>query len=176
MIESKNDLMFFIEQDLKSHGFKHLPLARRFYPNSVLFTIKMRKLEYIKNCKKGLLTKIVFAVLYYQWKLMGIKLGFSIDLNTFGYGVSIQHHGCIIINKKSQIGKNCRIHNCVNIGGSPEDAPSIGDNVYIGPGAKIFGKIKIGNNVRIGANAVVNKSFPDNVMIAGVPAKIVSVA
>ena len=55
-----------------------------------------------------------------------------------------------------------------------EEAPIIGDNCFIGPGAKLFGKIKIGNNVAIGANAVVNKSFEDNVTIAGVPAKIVN--
>lgn len=53
-------------------------------------------------------------------------------------------------------------------------APRLGDNVYIGPGAKIFGPIEIGDNVAIGANAVVNKSFPDSVTIAGVPAKIIS--
>ena len=55
-----------------------------------------------------------------------------------------------------------------------EEAPIIGDNCFIGPGAKLFGKIKIGDNVAIGANAVVNKSFGDNVTIAGVPAKIVN--
>ena len=50
----------------------------------------------------------------------------------------------------------------------------IGDNCFIGPGAKLFGKINIGDNVAIGANSVVNKNFPDNVTIAGIPAKIVS--
>ena len=53
-------------------------------------------------------------------------------------------------------------------------APTIGDNCFIGPGAKLFGDIKIGDNVAIGANAVVNKDFGDNVTIAGVPAKVVS--
>lgn len=48
-----------------------------------------------------------------------------------------------------------------------DNAPIIRDNVYIGPGAKLFGKIKIGNNVAIGANAVVNKDVPDNVTIGG---------
>ena len=60
-----------------------------------------------------------------------------------------------------------------NIGAYEGGAPVIGDNVYIGPGAKIFGDITIGNNVSIGANAVVNRSFPDNVIIAGVPAKVI---
>ena len=61
----------------------------------------------------------------------------------------------------------------VNIGAYEGGVPVIGDDVYIGPGAKIFGDIAIGNNVSIGANAVVNKSFPDDVIIAGIPAKII---
>ena len=54
-------------------------------------------------------------------------------------------------------------------------APVIGENCYIGPGAKNFGKIIIGDNTAIGANSVVNKSFPDgNVTLGGVPAKVIS--
>lgn len=79
---------------------------------------------------------------------------------------------------KAKIGKNCRIHVCTNIGNAPshgkDGTPTIGDNVYIGPGAKIFGPITIGDNVVIGANAVVNKSFPSDCTIAGVPAKVIS--
>jgi serine O-acetyltransferase len=51
--------------------------------------------------------------------------------------------------------------------------PTIGDNVTIGAGAKVLGGINIGDNVTIGANAVVTKSLPDNVVAAGVPAKII---
>ena len=72
----------------------------------------------------------------------------------------------------AKIGKNCRIHSGVNIG-EKNGFSEIGCNVYIGPGAKIFGPIKIGNNVKVGANAVVTKSFQDNVVIAGIPAKII---
>lgn len=58
--------------------------------------------------------------------------------------------------------------------GTEAEVPIIGDNCFIGPGAKVFGKIKIGNNVAIGANAVVNKDVPSNVTVAGVPAKIIN--
>ena len=50
-------------------------------------------------------------------------------------------------------------------------APNIKDGVWIGPGAKLYGNITIGSNVVIGANSVVNKSFSDNITVAGVPAK-----
>ena len=106
------------------------------------------------------------------------SLGFTIPLNVFGPGLSIAHSGTIVINESCRIGKNCRIHTCVNIGtkaGFSDQSPKIGDNVYIGPGAKIFGLIEIADNIAIGANSVVNKSFFEpGISIAGVPAKKIS--
>ncbi|WP_413468551.1 hypothetical protein [Mesorhizobium muleiense] len=61
-----------------------------------------------------------------------------------------------------------------HIGGTRTGYPAIGSNCYIAPGAKIYGGVKVGNYCRIGANAVVNKSFPSNVTIVGVPARISS--
>lgn len=58
--------------------------------------------------------------------------------------------------------------------GGGQNAPIIEDNVYIGPGALLFGEIQIADSITIAANATVNKSFSENnVVIAGVPAKIV---
>lgn len=64
----------------------------------------------------------------------------------------------------------------MNIGANAGDdgAATIGNNVYIGPGAKIIGRIRIGDNVVIGANAVVTKDVPNGVTVGGVPAKIIS--
>ena len=71
-----------------------------------------------------------------------------------------------------------RIHACVNIGtqyGYEDMCPTIGNHVFIGPGAKLFGDIKIPDYSVIGANAVVNKTFEDeNTCIAGIPAKIIN--
>jgi serine O-acetyltransferase len=114
----------------------------------------------------------------FLYRRISIKLGISISPNTFGPGLSIAHRGTIVVNGGAQIGANCRIHTGVNIGteaGKADAAPVIGENCYIGPGAKIFGPIQIGSNSVIGANAVVNKSFPEGGQtIAGVPAKIIS--
>ena len=104
---------------------------------------------------------------------MAIRLSFSIPINTIEEGLSIAHYGPIIVNTKTHIGKNCRIHVGVNIGegGINAEAPQIGDNCYLGPGAKLFGGIVLGDNVKVGANAVVNKSFPEgNCTLVGVPA------
>ena len=91
-----------------------------------------------------------------------------------GCGLYISHGGPVVVNPSAVIGNNCNLSQFVTIGSNEGRAAVIGDNVYIGPGAKLFGKIEIGNNVSIGANAVVTKSFPmSNVTIAGVPAKVI---
>lgn len=78
----------------------------------------------------------------------------------------------------SVLGKNIIISPGVNIGqanrGKHKGTANIGDNVYIGPGAKIISSVHIGNSVCIGANAVVTHDVPDNACIAGVPAQIIS--
>jgi serine O-acetyltransferase len=139
------------------------------------FLFLLRKTEYAKNCRKGIPGKLFY--LYYLMKFIKFsrKLGFSIPLNVFGPGLSIAHYGTIVVNPAVRVGKNCRLHVCVNIGasGGSELAPQIGDNVYIGPGAIIFGDITIVSNITIAANSTVNKSvLIPNVTIGGTPAII----
>lgn len=113
----------------------------------------------------------------YRKFILGIHCGFSIPDNTCGKGLNIAHRGPVIINSKARIGDFCRIHIGVNIGEDSRtgEAPIIGSHIFIGPGAKIFGGIRIADWIAIGSNAVVNKNFEqENVSIAGVPAKIVS--
>lgn len=178
MIKNKDDYLYYIKCDREARGFsKKIYYGIRGEIPVYKFQLLMRKVEYYNNCKKGLFSKIYLYILKYKYKKKQIKYGFSIPINTFGPGLYIQHRGTICVNGSAKIGCNCRINVDVNIGTNmerEEEAPEIGDNCFIGPGAKIFGKIKIGNNVAIGANAVVNKSFGNNVTIAGVPAKIVN--
>lgn len=86
--------------------------------------------------------------------------------------------GGIVVNPLVKIGKNCNLSQGVTIGqlnrGIKKGVPVIGNNVYIGPGAKVIGNIKIGDNVAIGANSVVVDDVPNNSVVIGVPAKIVS--
>ena len=95
----------------------------------------------------------------------------------FSGGLRINHYGLIVVNSEAKIGEWCDIHQGVNIGQNIEkgSVPILGNNIWIGPGAKIFGKIMIGDNTMIGANAVVSKSFEEgNCRIAGNPAKVIS--
>jgi serine O-acetyltransferase len=135
----------------------------------------LRRAEYLSNCRKNFLLRLWAK---YRLRKIGVQLGFSIPLNTCGPGLSIAHIGTIVVNGGARIGPNCRMHVCVNIGtaaGESASAPVIGANCYIGPGAKLFGPIVIGPNTVVGANAVVNKSFPaGGVTLGGIPARIIS--
>ena len=88
-------------------------------------------------------------------------------------GLFLHHAFSTIVSAKS-IGRNCWINQQVTIGyTSPDGAPVIKDNVRIYAGAKVLGDITVGNNVIIGANAVVVKDVPDNCTVVGVPAYII---
>lgn len=80
-----------------------------------------------------------------------------------------------MINEATIIGKNCLIFQGVTIGVGTSGIPRIGNNVILSSGAKIIGGITIGNNVTIGANAVVTKDVPDNSIAVGIPAKVIAV-
>ena len=115
-----------------------------------------------------------FILFYFMY-----KFGIRIDpLMNLGNGLYIGHFGGINVGVHTVIGDNLNISQQVTIGisnrGKNKGTPIIGDNVYIGPGARIFGGIKIGNNVAIGANSVVTKDVPDDSVVVGIPGKVIS--
>jgi len=96
-----------------------------------------------------------------------------IKTKNIGEGFFVQH-GFSTILAAEEIGTNFRINQQVTIGYTDKyDCPIIGDNVTVCAGAKVLGRVKVGNNVVIGANAVVVKDVPDNCTVVGVPARIV---
>ena len=98
--------------------------------------------------------------------------------NTIGSGFRIYHAGDFVhVGPNVRIGRNCTMLPGVVFGNkseTPDNTPVVvGDNCYFGLGAKILGGVKIGNNVIVGANAVVTKDIPDNAVVGGIPAKII---
>jgi serine O-acetyltransferase len=135
----------------------------------------LRKTEYYTNTGKTIIRRIYSSYLKFKLQRCGRKLGYSIPVNVIGPGLCLVHIGTIVISPHAKIGKNFRCHVCVNIGQAKGGAPIIGDNVYVGPGAKIFNPITIADDIVIGANAVVNKSFTvSGITIGGIPAKKIS--
>ena len=173
MIRSKQDYLAYLQADRIALGVQGR-LSEWLFDDVWRFQRRLRKVEYLANTRANW-----FRRKWATWQYMSLArtLGFSIPINTFGPGLSIAHRGTIVVNSKARIGANCRLHVCVNIGESvePGSTPVVGDNCYIAPGVKIFGRIVIGHNTALGANAVVNKSFPDgNVTLAGAPARVVN--
>lgn len=179
MIKTFDDLTQYIKADFTSMGYSSR-ISPWFKDPVLRFVVIMRLYEYAINTKKNTAFRVIVKLLF---RRLSIKLGFSIGPNIFGPGVAIVHYGLLIIDPTTRIGKNCRIHMGVHIGGAAQFvkigteadfSPRIGENVYIGPGAKIYGPVRIGNNCTIGANAVVTKSFDnEGLTLAGVPAKVI---
>jgi serine O-acetyltransferase len=128
--------------------------------------------------EKNILAKIILLPIYYYLNYrMETRWGIDISPTAqIGPGLYIGHFGGIFVLGK--VGKNASIGQGVTIGysgkGDKRGSPTIGDNVYIGAGAKVFGKITIGNNVKIGANCVVYKDIPDNAIVAAPGFQIIS--
>jgi len=117
---------------------------------------------------------------FYIWqKIIEITTGISIPASAkIGHSFYIGHFGGIILNSDTVIGSNCNISQGVTIGVSglseKRGVPVIGNNVYIGANAVLVGKINIGNNCIIGACSLVTRDLPDNAVALGVPAEIIS--
>jgi serine O-acetyltransferase len=111
-------------------------------------------------------------------KLVEVFCGMVIGATAkIGRRLSIEHHGCIVIHGAAVIGDDCLLRHGVTIGNTgPEDplgAPVIGSRVQFGAGAKVLGRVRVGNDVIIGANAVVVRDVPDFAIVGGVPARVI---
>jgi serine O-acetyltransferase len=104
---------------------------------------------------------------------MGISARASI-----GEGLYIAHTGGVTISQQAVIGKNCDISHRVTIGASAmgrEGSPVLGDNIYVGTGATLVGRIRIGSGAKIAANTLVIDDVPEGATIMGVPGRILLV-
>ena len=95
-----------------------------------------------------------------------------------GTGLFIDHATGVVIGETAEVGDDVTIYHGVTLGGTGADTgkrhPTIGDRVIIGAGAKVLGAIKIGDDSRIGANAVVVKEVPSSAVVVGVPGQAIS--
>jgi serine O-acetyltransferase len=166
-------LRHYLREDLVAHGLDRWRPWFRITNRVVYFQRLLRIGEYYER-RRGPLGRFWFGILRVRLRVMGERLGFEIPRGVFGPGLSIAHHGTITVNGEAVVGRNCRIDTQTTIGDVRGQAPVLGDNVYIGSGARILGGVRIGDEVAIGANAVVIEDVPDRVTVGGIPAKVIS--
>jgi len=152
-------------EGLFAQGFWALLVYRLSYPRT--------------NCKVRALRIVWRLVNVTLQKIIEILAGISIpETASIGRRLNIEHFGGIIIHGSAVIGDDCQIRQGVTIGNrgsdDPMGAPNIGNRVDIGAGAKLIGRIRIGSDVRIGANAVVTKDVASNSIAVGIPAKVIA--
>jgi serine O-acetyltransferase len=149
-----------------------------FHNTGMIFSI-MYRIEHYLLYRANIFGKIVGIILFPFYYFMTFYF-FDFDIPpsvTFGKGLYVHNRGITFVNGVT-CGNWTSIFGPVTLGkrglkNSDQGVPLLGNNVNVYAGARVIGGIKIGNNVEIGANAVVLKSFPSNVIVAGVPAKIV---
>jgi|SRR5690554_654011 len=124
-------------------------------------------------CHRMKLPLLPLLINYFNRFAFGVWLPSSANI---GKNFIIGYGGLgVVIHDRTVIGHNCHIDQNVTIGGTSKkkDVPILGNYIYIGAGAKILGPISIGDNVVIGANAVITKSIPDGSLVVGVPGRII---
>lgn len=121
-----------------------------------------------------------------RWRLVPLEMLFN-KLNSmfchciigrgaqFGPGFVLIHSNGVVINGSVIGGRNVYIEHQVTIGAQHRQSPQIGNDVFIGAGAKIVGAVSIGDGARVGANAVVVKDVPPHSTVVGIPARVVRV-
>lgn len=178
MIRNKKDLKDYLEKDRERYGVKFSLIHPFIYSETyAMYTYlkTLRYLEFYLNTPKKLYSRLCYWYYFLKHRKLSLKMNITIAPNTLGSGCLIMHPGFRRIGPSSKVGRNCTILPNVLLGKKhPGDCTIIiGDNCYISTGVTILGPISIGNNVTIGAGAVVTSDVPDNTVVAGVPAKII---
>ena len=162
-----------LQQDIERYGIRKSGMFISWLKGHTFFVVLNYRLSHwlYKHHIKLLPEMIKFRT----WRRYGCEIA---PYAQIGGGLFIPHSVGIVIGHEVIIGKNCEIFQNVTIGSNRKQRngrymPIIGDNVSIGSGAIVVGAITVGNNVTIGANSYVDKDIPDNVVVAGSPAKII---
>ncbi|NMA70096.1 MAG: serine O-acetyltransferase [Desulfitobacterium sp.] len=163
----KQDINVIIERDPAAKTILEVILC---YPG-LHALIAHRIAHYLYKKKLVLLPRLISQITRF---FTGIEIHPGAKI---GQGLFIDHGMGVVIGETAVVGDNVTIYQGVTLGGTGKEKgkrhPTIGNNVFMGSGAKVLGSIKIGDNVKIGAGSVVTKPVPSNTTVVGVPGKVV---
>ena len=177
---NSSELRQLINEDLFRYagalGFSAFVQTWRYEPGfRISFQMRLcRFLRATRLTRYGLYH--IASILYHR---TCIRYGVHIAFDTkIGGGLYLPHALNIVVNRRCIVGRNCNLSQGITLGvanrGERAGTPVIGDQVYIGPGAVVFGAITVENNAAIGANCVVTKDVPENGVVVGIPGKVIS--
>lgn len=185
MIKSKKELKSILsaEYDLydKDYGFGSLlNRVKLFFVHDRRYTIwrfqkYMRYADYYKHTYEGM--RILNIVLFLWYSRIRSSVGERLGFDFFGYNLPVGlqlYHANIVMNSRATIGINLHLHgeNVIGNNAKSSECPTIGNNVLMGAGAKVFGNVFIADDIKIGAGAIVVSSFMEKgITIGGIPAK-----
>lgn len=124
----------------------------------------------------GLLRMVLLAVHFLLYKISEVLSGIQISIRSeIGPGLVVHNFGGVLI--QGRLGRNCTIVQGAQLisrsDGKDSGWPTLGENVYVGSGAKVLCNVQVGNNVRIGANAVVMADVPDDSLVMPPESKVI---
>jgi serine O-acetyltransferase len=175
------DLHRYIGPHRWTDVLKHLLLCDgdEHFSDGFKYSFYLRLCRYLQGRRPRLLFRPLYLVCrliftHYKYKF-GVSISHATDI---GRGLYLGHIRNIVVNDRVVIGDNCNISHGVSIGqanrGPRQGTAVIGRNVYIGPGAKIVGAVRIGDHAAIGANCVVTSDVPDYAVVVGIPGRVIS--
>lgn len=181
MINNRKELRFYIAADRIMRGeapeaslfdriCRWLGITIKLKGGKILeYQRNLRYVDYFSNRKHlNIIERICYLCFKYRYNKYGEELGFSIAPGVFGYGLYIPHYGTIVVGANNTIGNYAVLHTSICIAAT---GSNIGDSFYISPGGKITKAVKLGNNITLGANSILNKSvIGDNKLLIGSPA------
>ncbi|MDE7160949.1 MAG: hypothetical protein K2O24_08945 [Muribaculaceae bacterium] len=186
MIRSKKELEFYMLADRMMNRGRFKPTLKDrlrdvVFPDYIMRYLRsMRVSSYLfresernepdspRQDSPGLLMWIKGVYHSIRYRRLGVKLGYSIGRHSLGYGVVLSHYGTIVVGETNRIGRYAVLHTstCVS-----DNGKTIGDAFYLATGAKVVGGVNLGDNVTVGANAVVSRPCEEgNCLLTGIPA------
>lgn len=184
-IKTFADLRMYIESDLYRYmtSTSLKSYIRGWFIAGFRYSFYMRTCSYFG--RKNRFFFPMFMICRLALRHYSFKYGYQIPWQTeIGPGLYIGHHGTIIVNPSSKIGKNCNISSGVLLGLNHKvdefgnslgfEYPEVGDRVSLGNNSKIIGGVHIGDDCVVGVSSVVTKNIPASSVVVGSPAKIIS--